>query len=137
MSLDETIARIAINSSGQKDAANSRIFMTDALNSVIAQLSDDNAAPGSLQNSYGYSPYGEGITVGPDATKNPVQYTSRENDGTGMMFYRARYYDPVMKRFISSPMPLQPHPTRRIKPVHARSLNLQPDCITRPGLRLR
>ena len=33
--------------------------------------------------------------------------------------------------------PLQPDPTRRIKPVHARSLNLQPDCITRPGLRLR
>ena len=52
LSLDETIARIAINSSGQKDAANSRIFMTDALSSVIAQLSDDNAAPGSLQNSY-------------------------------------------------------------------------------------
>ena len=102
LSLDETIARIAINSSGQKDAANSRIFMTDALNSVIAQLSDDNAAPGSLQNSYGYSPYGESTTVGPDVTKNPVQYTSRENDGTGMMFYRARYYDPVMKRFISS-----------------------------------
>ena len=102
MSLDETIARIAINSSGQKDAANSRIFMTDALSSVIAQLSDDNAAPGSVQNSYGYSPYGESTTVGPDVTKNPVQYTSRENDGTGMMFYRARYYDPVMKRFISS-----------------------------------
>ena len=108
MSLDETIARIAINSSGQKDAANSRIFLTDALNSVIAQLSDDNAAPGSLQNSYGYSPYGEGITVGPDVTKNPVQYTSRENDGTGLLFYRARYYDPVMKRFISSdPIGLQ------------------------------
>ena len=102
LSLDETIARIALNSSGQKDAANSRIFMTDALSSVIAQLSDDNAAPGSLQNSYGYSPYGESTTVGPDVTKNPVQYTSRENDGTGMMFYRARYYDPVMKRFISS-----------------------------------
>ena len=41
LSLDETIARIAINSSGQKDSANSRIFMTDALNSVIAQLADD------------------------------------------------------------------------------------------------
>ena len=100
LSLDETIARIAINTSGQKDAANSRIFMTDALSSVIAQLSDDNTA--TVQNSYGYSPYGESTTVGPDVTKNPVQYTSRENDGTGMMFYRARYYDPVMKRCISS-----------------------------------
>jgi RHS repeat-associated protein len=102
LSLDETIARIAINSSGQKDAAQSRIYLTDALNSVIAQLSDDAANPGQLQNSYAYSPYGEASTVGPDGTNNPNQYTSRENDGTGLMFYRARYYDPVLKRFISS-----------------------------------
>ena len=102
LSLDETIARIAISTNGQKDAANSRIYLTDALNSVIAQLSDDNSNPGQLQNSYGYSPYGEAVTVGPDAANNSVQYTSRENDGTGLMFYRARYFDAVLKRFISS-----------------------------------
>ena len=102
LSLDETIARIAISTNGQKDAANSRIYLTDALNSVIAQLSDDNANPGQLQNSYGYSPYGETITVGPDSTNNPIQYTSRENDGTGLYFYRNRYYDAVLKRFVSS-----------------------------------
>lgn len=28
-------------------------------------------------------------------------HPSRENDGTGLYFYRARYYDPVLKRFIS------------------------------------
>ena len=28
-------------------------------------------------------------------------------------------------------------PTPRIKPAHPRSLNLQPDCIAGPGLRLR
>jgi RHS repeat-associated protein len=100
LSLDETIARIALNTNGSKDATNSRVFMTDALNSVIAQLSDDSTA--SVQTSYAYSPYGEAATVGPDGTKNPIQYTSRENDQTGLMFYRARYYDPVMKRFISS-----------------------------------
>ncbi len=54
LQLDETIARIAVNSSGQKDAANSRIYLTDALNSVIAQLGDDASA--NIQNSYGYSP---------------------------------------------------------------------------------
>lgn len=100
LSLDETIARIAINSSGQKDAAASRLYITDALQSVMAQLADDNNA--NLQNSYAYSPYGQSTTVGPDATANPNQYTSRENDGvTGLYFYRARYYDPVLKRFIS------------------------------------
>jgi RHS repeat-associated protein len=40
--------------------------------------------------------------VGPDSANNPNQYTSRENDNTGLYYYRARYYDPVMKRFISS-----------------------------------
>ena len=68
---------------------------------MVAQLSDDNASAGVLQNSYGYSPFGEANTVGPDAAANPTQYTSRENDKTGLMFYRARYYDPVLKRFIS------------------------------------
>jgi RHS repeat-associated protein len=40
--------------------------------------------------------------VGPDSANNPNQYTSRENDNTGLYYYRARYYDPVMKRFVSS-----------------------------------
>lgn len=40
--------------------------------------------------------------MGPDAAGNPLQYTFRENDGTGLDFYQARYYDPVLKRFISS-----------------------------------
>ncbi|MCZ8251720.1 MAG: Ig-like domain-containing protein [Hylemonella sp.] len=101
LSLDETIARVAVSTSGQKDAALSRIYITDTLNSVLAQLADDGSA--NLQNSYAYSPYGESSTVGPDVTGNLSQYTSRENDEpTRLYFYRARYYDPVLKRFISS-----------------------------------
>jgi RHS repeat-associated protein len=99
LGLDETIARIAISASGAKDPAASRIFLTDALNSVIAQMSD--ADEPTLQTSCGYSPYGQSATVGTDSTNNPIQYTSRENDGTGLFYYRARYYDPVLKRFVS------------------------------------
>ncbi|MGB4115970.1 MAG: RHS repeat-associated core domain-containing protein [Polaromonas sp.] len=83
------------------DGFGRRIYLTNALNCVIAQLSDDNANPGALQNSYGYSPYGQSTTVGPDTTNNPIQYTSRENDQAGLNFYRGRYYDPILKRFIS------------------------------------
>jgi len=100
LSLDETIARLALTPAGSNDAAGSRLYLTDALNSVIAQLNDD--AQATLANSYAYSPFGESQVIGIDGTGNPVQYTSRENDGTGLMFYRARYYDPVLKRFVST-----------------------------------
>lgn len=91
---------MALNLDGSKDAAASRIYLTDALNSEIAQLGDDGST--GIRNSYGYSPYGEAAAVGPDTADNPLQYTSQKNDGTGLDFYRARYYDPVLKRFISS-----------------------------------
>jgi len=32
---------------------------------------------------------------------NPYQFTGRENDGTGLYFYRARYYSPTFQRFVS------------------------------------
>lgn len=30
-----------------------------------------------------------------------MQYTGRENDGTGLYFYRARYYSPALQRFVN------------------------------------
>lgn len=45
--------------------------------------------------------------MGPDGG-NSLQYTGRENDGTGLYYYRARYYDPVLNRFVSEdPIGLQ------------------------------
>jgi RHS repeat-associated protein len=40
------------------------------------------------------------VALGPDGG-NALQYTGRENDGTGLYYYRARYYDPLLKRFIA------------------------------------
>ena len=54
----------------------------------------------TLRNDYAYSPYGESTMLGPDPG-NPLQYTGRENDGTGLYYSRARYYDAVLKRFAS------------------------------------
>jgi RHS repeat-associated protein len=34
-------------------------------------------------------------------TTNPFQFTGRENDGTGLYHYRARYYKPDIRRFVS------------------------------------
>jgi len=35
------------------------------------------------------------------ASSSSAQYTGRENDGTGLYYYRARYYSPSLHRFIS------------------------------------
>ena len=34
-------------------------------------------------------------------SSNPYQFTGRENDGTGLYYYRARYYSSALSRFIS------------------------------------
>jgi RHS repeat-associated protein len=70
-------------------------FLTDALGSSIA-LTDSN---GAVHTEYTYEPYGGTTVTG--STTNSFQYTNRENDQTGLYYYRARYYDPRLGRFIS------------------------------------
>jgi RHS repeat-associated protein len=78
------------------DAAGSRQFLVDAQGSTLA-LSDST---GTLQTQYTYEPFGNTTAAGA-ASGNPFQYTGRENDGTGLYFYRARYYSPALQRFVS------------------------------------
>ncbi len=40
------------------------------------------------------------MTIG-GASTNAYQFIGRENDGTGLYFYRARYYHPTFQRFIA------------------------------------
>ena len=35
------------------------------------------------------------------SSANAFQYTGRENDETGLFYYRARYYSPINSRFLS------------------------------------
>ena len=88
LAIDEVLARYT--------GADVRTYFTDALGNVLALAKDDQ----SIATTYGYSPYGETTTSG-EASANDSQYTARENDGTGLYYYRARYYDPVLKRFIA------------------------------------
>ncbi|WP_287130278.1 RHS repeat-associated core domain-containing protein [Candidatus Cyanaurora vandensis] len=37
----------------------------------------------------------------PAASTNNLTFTGREDDGTGVLYYRARYYSPRLQRFIS------------------------------------
>jgi RHS repeat-associated protein len=55
---------------------------------------------GTVQTSYTYAPYGE-TTASGATSNNANNFTGRENDGDGLYFYRARYYNPVFSRFAS------------------------------------
>jgi RHS repeat-associated protein len=78
------------------DTGGSSHLLADALGSTIA-LSD---ATGALPTSYTYGPFGAASLSG-SATANAFDYTGRENDGTGLHYYRARYYHPGFQRFLS------------------------------------
>jgi|GEM_PF-1204005 len=74
---------------------NSRFYHTDALGSVVA-TSDFNGT-GALDSSSRYNAWGN-ITTSTGFI-NQYDYTGREADGSGLNYYRARYYDPTIGRF--------------------------------------
>jgi RHS repeat-associated protein len=76
-------------------ASGASTLLTDALGSTLA-LTD---ASGTVQTSYSYEPFGQ-TTVTGAATTSSMTFTGREADGTGLNYYRARYYDPRLKRFL-------------------------------------
>lgn len=63
---------------------------------------------GNPVTQYTYGPFGESQMEGvPDS--NAIQFAGRENDLTGLLFYRTRYYHPGLSRFISEdPLVLDP-----------------------------
>jgi RHS repeat-associated protein len=78
------------------DGVGVRSLLPDALGSTVA-LGDGT---GTLQTQYTYEPFGITTQTGLASTSS-YKYTGREDDGTGLMYYRARYYQPRLQRFIS------------------------------------
>ena len=90
LNIDEPLARIEL-------ATNKvRYYYTDALGSIIG-LSDES---GQQVTRYAYDAFGQ-VAISGEMSDNPFQYTGRENDGTGLYYYRARYYSPELQRFVS------------------------------------
>lgn len=89
------IRSLNIDESFVRQAGSNEYYHTDALGSVLG-LTTDN---GQLATTYSYDPFGNTTITG--SSSSPFQYTGRENDGTGLYYYRARYYSPAIQRFIS------------------------------------
>jgi len=77
------------------DATGTFSYLTDALGSTVA-LTDST---GNSDVQYSHDPYGSMSITG--TTTNSYAYTGREFDGLGIDYYRARYYNPTVDRFIS------------------------------------
>ncbi|MDA8064621.1 MAG: DUF2380 domain-containing protein [Thermaerobacter sp.] len=89
-------------------------YLQDGLGSTTA-LTD---AAGSVVNTYRYDAFGNPVSTG--TVPNPFTFTGREYDGEdGIYYYRARYYDPGVGRFLSEdPLPsYNPYPYAADDPV--------------------
>jgi RHS repeat-associated protein len=88
LSIDEYLART--------DSTGAWFFLADALGSTLA-LTDNT---GAIRTQYSYEAFGKTAASGAPSG-NPFQYTGRENDGSGLYYYRARFYNPTSHRFVA------------------------------------
>jgi RHS repeat-associated protein len=88
LNIDEALTRT--------DAGGTTAHLSDVLDSTVALAN----ASGVPVTSYTFEPFGRTEAAGSPST-NAFQYTGREDDGTGLYYYRARYYDPIRTRFVS------------------------------------
>jgi RHS repeat-associated protein len=105
----------------QQDSTGKLINYTyhhDALESLLGQSGHD----GSILATQSYSAFG-GILSQTGSSNNAQKYTGREIDSeTGFYYYRARYYDPIIGRFISEDP----------KGFGGGSINLYAYCLNNP-----
>jgi RHS repeat-associated protein len=86
--VDETFLRT--------DQNGTSALLTDVLGSTLA-LAD---ASGDVQTSYSFDPFGATSVMGASSA-NSLGFQGRENDETGLYYYRARYLHSGTARFVS------------------------------------
>ena len=86
---------------GKSDGGSTTFYQTDLLGSVVADWSN-TAGSAALKGNEVYGPYGkQRYHQGTQGT--PKGFTGQYNDAlTGLDYYNARYYDPVVGVFLSA-----------------------------------
>jgi RHS repeat-associated protein len=87
LAIDEALTRT--------DSTGTLTYLTDILGSTLALVDSF----GNPVTTFTYSPFGE-TSISGLSSPNPFQFTGRENDGTGLYYYRARFYESVRMRFV-------------------------------------
>lgn len=92
--IDEILYGYNYDSSGQATPA---VYQHDAVTSVISE----SGANGQSLATFTYDAFGN-VTANTGTSQSDLLYTGHTGDGdTGYYYYRARYYDPTIGRFIS------------------------------------
>ncbi len=95
--IDEPIAVVT----GSGPSYTHAFFRTNHQGSVIAMTADDGSR---AEGPYTYDPYGNCFDgANPCSAGEPYRFTGRRLDAeTGLLYYRARYYDPAKGRFLQT-----------------------------------
>ena len=93
--IDEVVNGYQLNSSGN---TTNYTYHHDALESVLGQSGNT----GTVVAAQGYTAFGSTVNA-TGSSNNTLKFTGREQDiETGLIYYRARYYDPIVTgRFLS------------------------------------
>jgi RHS repeat-associated protein len=87
--LDEPLAQLR--------SGTTSYYEQDGLGSITSL----GSPTGTTSNSYTYDAFGN-LIASTGSLGNPFQYTARDYDSeTGLRYYRSRYYDPTVGRFLS------------------------------------
>lgn len=101
--LAKRIARVALGTitavafQAQAWAGTITYYHNDLAGSPVAATNE----AGQLIWRESYRPYGERLTNSAASIDNDVWFTSRRQDESGLVYMGARYYDPVVGRFLS------------------------------------
>jgi len=107
---------------GQRIAMREGVTVIYLLGDHLGSTSITANSNGTLYTEQRYYPWGDTRYNSPATTPTTYQFTGQRKDATGLYFYNARYYDPLLGRFLQAdtiiPSPGNPQSLNRYAYVY-------------------